>query len=185
MRDLTRCTPQPRDAAPKAGAAGLLAGSLPLLASPAHASGGELVLLPDPITIGVLIVVFALLIGPVNALLFKPVFRVLDRREDKIGGARRRAERLERHADGVLADYEGAVRGAREEAELERRAQIDEARSEHASLTAAAREEAERELERARAELGRSLADARAALRSQGQELARAAAERVLGRALS
>jgi F-type H+-transporting ATPase subunit b len=166
-------------------AALLLAPPLLALAAPAHASGGELVLIPDPVTVGILLVVFALLIAPVNALLFKPVFRVIDDREDKIGGARRRAAHVVREGDAVLSEYEGALRAAREQVELDRRGRIDEARSEHASLTGSARAEAERELERARAELQVSLVAARAMLRSQAEELAGTAAERVLGRSLS
>jgi F-type H+-transporting ATPase subunit b len=135
--------------------------------------------------IGTLVVLFALLIFPVNALLFKPVFRVMDERAEKIGGARRRAERLEREAETILSDYEGAVREAREQAEVDRRSLLDAARSEHASLTRAARAEAERELEHAREELGRSLSDARATLRAGAEELAPLVAERVLGRSLS
>jgi F-type H+-transporting ATPase subunit b len=185
VRHLPRYIPQPCGASLQALVALPMAASLLALAAPAHASGGELVLIPDPTTIVILVIVFALLIFPVNALLFKPVFRVLDRREDKIGGARRRAEHLEREADEVLSEYEGSVRAAREQAELERRERIDEARSEHTSVTGSARDEAEREIERARAELGRSLVDARAALRSQAEDLAQTAAERVLGRSLS
>jgi F-type H+-transporting ATPase subunit b len=135
--------------------------------------------------IGTLVVLFALLIFPVNALLFKPVFRVMDERAEKIGGARRRAERLEREAETILSNYEGAVREAREQAEVDRRSLLDAARSEHASLTRAARTEAERELEHAREELGRSLSDARATLRAGAEELAPLVAERVLGRSLS
>jgi F-type H+-transporting ATPase subunit b len=135
--------------------------------------------------IGTLVVLFALLIFPVNALLFKPVFRVMDERAEKIGGARRRAERLEQEAETILSNYEGAVREAREQAEVDRRSLLDAARFEHASLTRAARTEAERELEHAREELGRSLSDARATLRAGAEELAPLVAERVLGRSLS
>jgi len=163
----------------------LLALASLLLAAPAHASGGELVLIPELPMIGTLVVLFALLIFPVNALLFKPVFRVMDERAEKIGGARRRAERLEREAETILSNYEGAVREAREQAEVGRRSLLDAARSEHASLTRAARTEAERELEHAREELGRSLSDARATLRAGAEELAPLVAERVLGRSLS
>jgi F-type H+-transporting ATPase subunit b len=135
--------------------------------------------------IGTLVVLFALLIFPVNALLFKPVFRVMDERAEKIGGARRRAERLEQEAETILSNYEGAVREAREQAEVDRRSLLDAARFEHASLTRAARTEAERELKHAREELGRSLSDARATLRAGAEELAPLVAERVLGRSLS
>ena len=56
---------------------------------------------------------------------------------------------------------------------------------EQVTLTAQARSEAEGEREAARGELGRSLADAQASLRASAEDLANAAAEQVLGRALS
>lgn len=166
-------------------AASLLAMALPPLAVPAHASGGELVLIPDLQLIGILLAVFALLVFPVNALLFKPVFRVMDERQEKIGGTRGRADRIERDAAALMAEYQNSVRAARDQADLDRRSRLDAARSEQAELTAAARQEAEVELERARTELERSLGEVRATLQASAEELARIAAERVLGRALS
>ncbi|MFQ5417845.1 MAG: hypothetical protein ACE5FL_12460, partial [Myxococcota bacterium] len=60
----------------------------------AAASEGQLVLLPDPQKLLILVAFFAALIYPVNALILKPIFRVLDERDEKIAGTRRRAERL-------------------------------------------------------------------------------------------
>ena len=51
--------------------------------------------------------------------------------------------------------------------------------------SAEARAEAEREIERAREQIGAGLAEARESLRPQAELLAREAAARVLGRALS
>ena len=58
-------------------------------------------------------------------------------------------------------------------------------REEQAALTSQTKQEAERQLESARADLARSLESARAGLRASADDLARAAAEQVLGRALS
>ena len=77
------------------------------------------------------------------------------------------------------------IRAARETAEGERRRRFDEARREQASNSAAARTDAERQIEVARSELDTALAGARSALRAQAEELAREAAQRVLGRPLS
>jgi F-type H+-transporting ATPase subunit b len=185
VRDLTRWIPQRSGSCARVAVPPLLALPPLLLAAPAHASGGELVLIPELPIVAALVIVFVLLIFPVNALLFKPVFRVMDERAEKIGGARRRAERLEQEAAAILSEYEGAVRGAREQAEVDRRSLLDAARAEHASLTRSARAEAERELEHAREELARSLSDARATVRAGAEELAPLVAERVLGRSLS
>jgi F-type H+-transporting ATPase subunit b len=155
-----------------------------LVAGEAAAAEGGLELLPDLQLLGTLLVIFALLIVPVNVVIFKPIFRALDERDDKISGTRARAERLERDAQAVLERYQTAVREVREEAETARRARLETTRGETAQTTTEARAAAESEIERARAELSAALGDARASLRAQSQELAREAAARVLGRAL-
>lgn len=155
-----------------------------LAAEPALASG-ELVLIPDPKLLLIMLVGFVVLIFPLNALLFKPIFAALDARSDRIQGARTRSGQLEKDADVVLGRYESAIRDARSKAETHRQAQLERAREEQAQLTAAARSEAETELERARSELGQSLESARATLRASAEDLAQSAAEQVLGRALS
>ncbi len=154
-------------------------------ASAQAASEGGLVLVPDLQTLIVRIVAFALLILPMNALVFKPVFRVLDARRERIDGACRRAAQLGREADAVLARYQAAVREVEESAEHERRQRLDEARRERGATTARARADAEGEIERARREVKLALGEARATLRSEAEELAREVAQRVLGRAVS
>jgi F-type H+-transporting ATPase subunit b len=151
-----------------------------LVSAPAIASEDNLVLVPDP----PLLLLFVLLIVPVNLLVFKPIFKVLDEREARIAGTRARAQKLEEDADAVLGRYEAAVRDVREEAELGRRARLEEARSELVAATGAARRDAEGEIERARSELRSVVGSAQTALRSQAEELARQAASQVLGRSL-
>jgi F-type H+-transporting ATPase subunit b len=166
---------------------GRLAALLPalLLASrTAAASEGGIVLWPEPISLGVMIVLFAALLLPVNALLFRPLLRALDLRSDRIAGTRERAEKLGASADAVLARYEQAVGDVRAEAEQGRRDELASARSETATRMQQARREAEGEIERARREVAASLAEARARLRSEAEPLAREVASRVLGRAV-
>ena len=155
-----------------------------LIAQPAFASD-NLVLVPDPEILAVMLVGFVLLIFPLNELIFKPIFRSLDEREARIDGARTRSGQLQQDADTALDRYETAIREARGESEQARQNQLAMAREEQVTLTAQARSEAEGELEAARGELGRSLADAQASLRASAEDLANAAAEQVLGRALS
>jgi F-type H+-transporting ATPase subunit b len=156
-----------------------------VLASTAGASEG-LVLEPDfKFTLPLLIVVFLLLIFPINRLIFRPIFRVLDSRKDRIDGNRARAEMLSKQAEEVLARYERSVREVREDAERDRRAQLDAARSDTAQRTAEARAGAERDFGLARDEIAAALDQARASLRAQAEDLANEAAERILGRSIS
>jgi F-type H+-transporting ATPase subunit b len=160
------------------GAAALLVPSLSL------AEEHGLVLVPDLRLMLALIVLFVLLIAPANALVIKPLLRVLDEREARTAGTRTKAERLEQEAAAILARYERAVRDTREEGERNRRSLLTEVRSEAQREIAAARREAEGRLDGARSEIAASLDSARGSLRSQAQDLARQAASQVLGRAL-
>jgi F-type H+-transporting ATPase subunit b len=162
------------------------AGAVALLAAaPASAAGGGLELVPDLHIYPILLLLFAALVVPLDRLLFRPLFRVLEQREEKIGGARRRAERLSREADQVVERYRAQVSETRERSERERKEQIASVLVETASRAASTRAEGEARVERARAEVNASLAQARAALRASTEQLARDAAERVLGRRLS
>ena len=155
-----------------------------LSATPVSASD-TLELIPDLHILPFLIAGFLVLVFPLNQLIFKPIFRALDERTARIQGARDRSTQLQRSADDVLDRYETAIREARAESEVARQQQLAVAREEQAHLTTQARGEAEGELDRARTELSRAIEDARSSLRAGAEELAKTAAEQVLGRALS
>ena len=160
------------------GAASLLS------ALPASASD-ELELMPERLITAILLGAFVALVFPLNALIFRPLLRVMDEREEKIEGSRRRAADVNAQAEAALARYEEALRDAREESMLERRSQLEAARADLVFITRRAHAEAESELENAREELDDSLRAARETLRGGAEELARIAAERILGRSLS
>ncbi len=154
-----------------------------LVAVPAQAAGASLEIFPDQ-RIFYLIALFILLIFPVNKLLFHPIFQVLDERDARIEGARKRADEVSADAEATLDRYRSAIRSAREEAESGRKQVLEEARREQAQLTGSVRSEAEVEINRAREEVAGALDDARSQLREQAEALAREAATRVLGRSL-
>ena len=133
----------------------------------------------------ILLVLFTALVIPVNKLIFKPIFRVLDEREEKISGTRRQADRLVAEANEVIQRYEQSVREVRQDAEQERRQTLESARADGSTTTTAARGEAEQQVARAREEVAAALDDARGTLRAQSEGLAAEIAARVLGRSLS
>jgi F-type H+-transporting ATPase subunit b len=168
-----------------AGAVGSLASAAPAFAEEGHGGGHELVLFPEPAELVPLIVLFILLVPLLNHLLFKPVFRILDAREERIDGARKRAAKLEQDAAAVMERYRSAVATARAEAEEGRKATLDAARHAHAERVARERHEAEGRMEAAKREIDAALVGARASLRGEIEGLARDAASRILGRAVS
>jgi F-type H+-transporting ATPase subunit b len=156
-----------------------------LFAGAAVASEGGLVLLPDWTgKLPILIVLFALLMVPVNAILFKPIFQVLDAREERTNGTRKRAEKVMKDAEETLAGYERVVREARAESEQARKREAAAAREENATVVDAARAESESHLESARTELAAALEQSRQTLGVDARSLADEVASRVLGRAL-
>ena len=156
-----------------------------LFACSAVASEGGLVLLPDWTgKLPILIVLFALLMVPVNTILFKPIFQVLDAREERTSGTRKRAEKIMKDAEETLAGYERAVREARAESEQTRKREAATAREENATVIDTARAESESHLESARTELAVALEQSRQTLGGDARSLADEAASRVLGRAL-
>ncbi len=165
-------------------AVALVLGGALLLSGPAYAEG-KLELLPDPTLLALLLIGFALLVFPVHVFVFRPLLQVLDERADRIDGAKRRAEQLARDAEAALARYREMVREERESAERERRAQLEAARGEHSAIAGAARSEAGSASERSRVEIAEALEEARGKLRRAAEQLAREAAERILGRSLS
>jgi F-type H+-transporting ATPase subunit b len=164
--------------------AAVCAGLVLLTPALAAASEGGLVLVPEPRLLVTLIALFVLLIAPVNALVIKPLLRVLEERDARIAGTRSRAEKIEQDAAAILLRYETSVRATREESERTRRSLLEEVRDEAQRETAAARREAEGIIERARGEVAAALDAARGTLRAEAQDLARQAASQVLGRAL-
>jgi F-type H+-transporting ATPase subunit b len=163
----------------------LLLAAVPALAEEGHGSAHTLVLFPEWAELIPLIVLFLLLIPLVNTLLFKPIFRVLDARQERIDGSRRRAARLEQDANGVLQRYRTAVSEVRAEADAARKLTIEEARRAQAEQVARERAEAERQRERTKLEIDSALEAARKSLRLDIDALAQQAAARILGRSLS
>jgi F-type H+-transporting ATPase subunit b len=156
-----------------------------LAPAPVAAAEGGLEIFPDPGQLIVLIVLFLLLILPVNVLLLRPLLKVLDERSERIDGARQRASELSERAEELLTRYRAALHEARAAAEGDRRVLVERAREEQGAFTREARAEAERDIEQARGEVISALDDARTSLRQRAEELARDAVARILGRALA
>jgi F-type H+-transporting ATPase subunit b len=167
------------------------------LAAPAHASEGTLEIFPDIVPVLFdplrwpethffqLIVLFVLLIFPVNQLVLKPLLGVLDDRSARIEGARKRAGEVGAEAETVLGRYRAAVELARKQAEELRKGALESARGDQARILSEARKAAESEVATARSGVASAIAGARATLRGQSEGLAREAAASVLGRPLS
>lgn len=164
----------------------IVAASLLLaFATPAAAAEGGLEIFPSLPRLLQLMVLFVLLVVPVNRLVLTPLLRVLEERTARIEGARKRAGEVGVQADGALARYSAAVEEARKQAGELRKDALDGARGDQVRILGDARHAAEAEVAAARHSMAGALAEARGVLRAQSESLAREAAARVLGRPLS
>jgi hypothetical protein len=149
----------------------------------------QLGLIPDESGLGalwVMLIAFGLLVLPLNALIFQPIFRALDSRAERIqgrstalrapaarGGLDSRTLRVGRAGDARRSGS-GASAGARPGARRAGRPDLPRPSWKRSDSSTGAR-----------GDLAQSLESARAGLRASADDLARAAAEQVLGRALS
>jgi F-type H+-transporting ATPase subunit b len=140
--------------------------------------------LPD---LSVLWVIFFLLVLTIvlDRLLFRPIQRVIQQREEAVRSARELAERSAREAAAALAEFEQRTSAARAEVYREmdevRRTAL-EARGQILSQT---RAEAEQQIAAASAQLAADAEEAKRRLSAEAETLGAAAAERILGRKAS
>ncbi len=154
-----------------------------LTANAAHASP-ELVLVPDLFELGGLVLAFAVLVIPLNALIFRPLLEVFDAREEKIQGTSQKASEVAERANELLSRYETSIQTSREEINAERKGAVRAARLEEETLTNTERGTAEEALNAAREELTSSVDSIRVELRESARALGRDAATRIMGREL-
>jgi F-type H+-transporting ATPase subunit b len=136
------------------------------------------------VTLGLQLINFLLLMFLLNHLLFRPIVRLLDERSARTEGRVADAERAEAEADAMLADYEAKVREVRGGADQARGEVLRKADAERQDLLAQATEEAAKTVAEIRARVRGETEQARQALQAEANQLATAAAARILGRAV-
>ena len=130
------------------------------------------------------VVLFLLLIYPVNRLLIQPMLHLIEEREGHTTGALDRAASLEAETRQTAAQIEARLAEARGRAQTRRTAILAEAEAEERALLHAASDDAARSIETVRSAVDAELAQARGALEADARTLAREAASRLLGRTL-
>jgi F-type H+-transporting ATPase subunit b len=147
----------------------------------ALAEGEGNIINPD-ISLVVILILFVLFVFLLNRLLFKPVSRVLDKREALTEGATAEARAAARQYHARLAEYESSIRQARAEGyrklEQERAAGLEKRRG----VIERAKEEASGEIDRAKSTLAGQASEARATLEAESRQLAERISRTVLGR---
>jgi F-type H+-transporting ATPase subunit b len=147
-------------------------------------AAGDFNLSPDFRFVAANLIVFLLLIYPVNKLLIGPFVRLLGERQERSEGAQQRAISIGEEARGLTGQLEGRLAEAREAAQARRAGILAEGREEESRLLGGAREDAVGTIEAMRASVREELGTARATLEDGAAALAREAATRILGRSI-
>ncbi len=132
----------------------------------------------------IIVVTFLLLMAYLNAVVFRPILRLLEEREKRTHGALEEARALEAEAARALAAYEEKISAARDLAAVDRalarKATLDRERE----ILEAARAEAAARVAQIEREVAAAAERARAGLAAQAGDFARVIAEKVLGRSV-
>ncbi len=133
-------------------------------------------------TLIIQLVNFLVLMVLLDRILFRPMLRVLQERQERTEGRRRQAETLEAEAESIWADYQAKIREAKAEADRVRTQLIHEAEARRQKLLADAAAEAETQLAKIRAQVRAEADEARKVLEADARTLAQELAERLLER---
>jgi F-type H+-transporting ATPase subunit b len=132
------------------------------------------------IQLAIFFVAFFILRG----LVFGPVMKLFDEREQAMQGSRKQAEQMEREADQTREKFEAELRRVRQQATEDRDKQRSQAQQLARELTEKARRENTATLSSAKAQLELEAKDARKRTIADVPALARQIAEKLLGRSV-
>ena len=142
-------------------------------------------IVPDPMLTAIQAIPFAITLGALHVILFKPMLEYLGEREEAIGGARDAAKALEAKAAAKLDEYEAEVKAARSAAAAHRATLYQAAKTEHGVLVAAARAEADVKINAAIGEIGVAQEAASAQMKTSANTLADVVVSQLLNRPAS
>ncbi len=119
-----------------------------------------------------------------NSILFKPVRRQLEERQAKMAAIEADADKFERNAAELVANYDRKLAEARAQGKSELEKLKGEAREEERQLLDAAMKEAEAKKSELMSELTGQIEAARKELQAQSEAFAVEIAQKLLGRAV-
>jgi F-type H+-transporting ATPase subunit b len=118
-----------------------------------------------------------------NTLIFQPILKVVEARNQAVTDARHLAQSASERAAAANSEYSQRLNAARSDVYRQMDEKRREAMDRRSALLAATRADVERELAEATARVQQQATNARASLDREAEALAGAIASRVLGRA--
>lgn len=135
-------------------------------------------------TILVQMVNFIILIFILNALLYKPILGIIDKRKQKMDESDSEIKRMNQTVEQKMAEYEEKVRLAKVDAMEQKNTIVKEGSDVAKGIIDAVRGEIPAMMEQFHAKMGKEVEEARAILHSQSQKISLDIAEKVLGRSI-
>ena len=135
-------------------------------------------------TVLVHLVMFLAMVAALNALLFKPLLRVMDERENRVSGNRSAAEAANRDLEAMKSSYLEKLELTRKQANQERDALRKAAEAEEDKIVRSAREWAGNMVSDLRERIAAEYQGARDQLAASSQDMGRQIAARILGRSI-
>ena len=128
---------------------------------------------------------FIALILILNAILYKPIRKILIERKKKIQGYKEGIEGLQRDASESEQSFQAKISEARGQGVQEKEALKQVGEEEEKRLISEINQKAQAELEAVRAQIAKDAEDARRGLEKEIKVFSAAIAEKILGRAVS
>ncbi|MFH1147288.1 MAG: ATP synthase F0 subunit B [Pseudomonadota bacterium] len=136
------------------------------------------------ITLAVQILNFFGLLLVLNAILYRPLRKIMQERSEMMGNLDREIESLKKSANQKLEDLKAKLQDANLKGNKEREGLKNEALAEEKQLTVNAREEAEAYKAKVASEVEQDVSKARTELKGQISVFASEIATKILGRAI-
>lgn len=127
---------------------------------------------------------FIVLLFILNALLYKPLRKILAERRKAIADAKDKGESVDSLVQQKMEQYEAKLRDARNEASAKRGDALNSALAEESAILEKARGEASASLESIKSKVAAEAASAREALKQQSEAISGEICEKILGRSL-
>ncbi|HEU19894.1 MAG TPA: hypothetical protein ENO00_11070 [Deltaproteobacteria bacterium] len=135
-------------------------------------------------TFWIQLVNFVVLMFVLNAILYKPILNVMEKRKQHLQGLDDEVKSLEQTVDAKVADYEEKLRQARLEAMNEKNEIQRMASDEGKTITEEARQEISKMVDGFKKKMDSEMADVRKILKSQAEKISVEISEKVLGRSI-
>ncbi|MBW2544073.1 MAG: ATP synthase F0 subunit B [Deltaproteobacteria bacterium] len=127
---------------------------------------------------------FLLLILLLNFLLYKPVLKIIEKRDKKIEESNEEVRSLDETIKRKMARYEEQIRQARTEAAAQRDEIEKEGTEQGEVITGKVRNEISKKMEDFKADMQKEADEARGVLRDQTRTIAGEISEKILGRGI-